>query len=110
MQRFINLLCITAPMLGKIIIFRLPPKTKNTKLSKFCQKFYGQDTSSGHGKYRYHRHGLLDDIPHFKLLRGVIIIKKEDVEKVQSFLQGYNAEVHVRTIELSEKDRELLCT
>lgn len=101
-------MCITALMLGKIIIFRLPPKTKNTNLSKFCQKFYGQDTSSGHGKYRYHRHGLLDGIPHCKLLRGVIIIKKEDVEKVQSFLRGYNAEVHVRTIELSDEDRKIL--
>jgi hypothetical protein len=95
-------------MNGKIVIFHLPTKTYNTKLSKFCQKFYGQDTSSWGGKYRYHRHGLLDDIPHHKLLRGVIIIKNEDITRVLEFLKTYNADVHVRTVELSEEDRKLL--
>ena len=95
-------------MYGKIIVFRLPSKTNNTKLSKFCQKFYGQDTSSWQGRYHYHRHGLLDDIPYHKLLRGVIIIKDEDATEVLEFLRIYDAEVHVRTIELSEEDRKIL--
>lgn len=95
-------------MSGKIVVFHLPAKSNNTKLSKFCQKFYGQDTSSWKGKYRYHRHGLLDDIPNHKLLRGVIIIKNEDITEVLEFLKTYDAEVHIRTIELSEEDRKIL--
>ena len=67
-------------MNGRIVIFRLPPKTKNVELCKFVQRFYGQDTRTG--KYRYRRHGLLDDIPYRKLLRGVIIIDPKDLEPV----------------------------
>lgn len=95
-------------MNGSIVIFRLPPKTNNTTLSKFCQKLYGQDTSSWGGKYRYHRRGVLEDIPHRKLIRGVIIVRTQDVERVTGFLENYSAEVHVRTIKLTEEDTKFL--
>lgn len=78
------------------------------ELSKFCQRFYGQDTSAGKGKYRYHRHGLLDDIPHRKLLRGVIIIRSSDLEKVLKFLESYDATVYFREIKLIKEDIENL--
>ena len=93
-------------MNGRIVIFRLPPKTKNVELCKFVQRFYGQDTRTG--KYRYRRHGLLDDIPHRKLLRGVIILDPKDLEPVLTFLRRYNAEVHVRSIKLTAEDRQVL--
>lgn len=96
-------------MEGNIIIFRLPPKTKNTTLSKFCQKLYGQDTSSHHGKYRYHRNGLLDDIPHRKLIRGVLIVKTNDTNAINELLKEFNAEIHIRKIEFIDEDiNELL--
>ena len=95
-------------MKGSIVIFHLPPKTNNTALSKFCQKFYGQETSSHQGKYRYRRHGLLDDIPHRKFIRGVIIVQTEDVEKVEEFLKQYSACYYCRIIELAEGDYEAL--
>jgi hypothetical protein len=93
---------------GYIVIFKLPPRKKNVELSKFCQRFYGQDTSAGKGKYRYHRHGLLDDIPHRKLLRGVIIIGPNDLEKVLDFLENYDATVYFREIKLIKEDKESL--
>ena len=89
-------------------MFRLPPKKKNVEVSKFCQRFYGQETSSGNGKYRYRRHGLLDDIPHRKLLRGVIIIRTEDLGKILDFLEKYDAIVHSREIILLKDDVEIL--
>lgn len=95
-------------MKGIIIVFRLPPRTNNTTLSKFCQKFYGQDTSSWSGKYRYHRQGLLDDMPHRKLIRGVLILRLEDAEMVKQFLGQYSAEVHIREIVLTDEDRRIL--
>ena len=95
-------------MRGIIIIFRLPPRKRNVEISKFCQIFYGQDTSYGGGKYRYRRCGLLDEIPHRKLLRGVIIISQKHLKTVLDFLNDYDAEVHVREVKLSERDEELL--
>ncbi len=95
-------------MEGSIIIFRLPPRRKNVEISKFCQRFYGQDTSSGKGKYHYRRNGLLDDIPYRKLLRGVIIIETEYLQAVTDFLASYEAETHSRQIILTEEDIETL--
>jgi len=95
-------------MRGYILVFHLPTKKKNVEISKFCQKFYGQDTSSWGGKYNYHRHGLMDDIPYRKLYRGVIIIKKKHFETVLEFLEKYNALVYVREIILTEEDKNIL--
>lgn len=93
-------------MNGYIIVFKLPPKKKNVELSKFCQKFYGQDTSSWGGKYRYHRHGLLDDIPYRKLSQGVILINKDDLKTILTFLEKYDAEIHTREVKLIEEDKQ----
>ena len=95
-------------MNGNIVVFRLPPRKQNVELSKFCQRFYGQNTSSEKGKYRYRRQGLLDEIPYRKLLRGVIIIKQEHLSTVLDFLAAYEAEVHVREITLSQEDVNIL--
>ena len=95
-------------MRGYILVFQLPSKKKNVEISKFCQKFYGQNTSSWGGKYKYHRQGLLDDIPYRKLSRGVIIIKKKYLEIILEFLEEYNAQVYVREIILTEDDKNIL--
>jgi hypothetical protein len=107
-NRFNYLCALLHTLTGYIVIFRLPPRKKNVEVSKFCQRFYGQDTSSGKGKYQYHRQGLLDDIPHRKLLRGVIIIGPNDLEKVLSFLEKYDATVYYREVKLIGEDRKLL--
>jgi hypothetical protein len=90
------------------VVFRLPPKTKQSVANVFCQRFYGQDASSHRGKYRYHRRGILDDIPYRKLIRGVIILKSEDLDTVLTFLDRYDAEVYVRRIRFATEDRQIL--
>jgi len=107
-DRHIYVVFITAHMNGSIIIFKLPPQRRNVELSKFCQKFYGQNTSSEKGKYRYRRRGLLDELPYRKLLRGVIIVKEEHLKTVLDFLDNYDAEVHVREVRLTKEDEEIL--
>ncbi len=95
-------------MRGSIIMYRFPPKTPNNVVNKFCKKFYGQDTSSHQGKYRYHRHGLLDDIPHHRLIRQVVIVRSQDASTVIDFLERYFLEIHIRQVELTEEDCSIL--
>ena len=99
---------ITAHMEACILVFRLPEKMKNSELGKFVKRFYGQETSTQSGKYRYRRKGLLDSIPHRKLLRGVIIIRKSDLEDVMKLLIEWNAVVDQRIIEPTEEDLKVL--
>lgn len=91
-----------------ILVFHLPSGMKNSDLGKFVKRFYGQETSTHSGKYRYRRRGLLDSIPHRKLLRGVIIIRKSDLENVMKLLIQWKAVVYQRIIEPTEEDLKML--
>ncbi|MDR2202954.1 MAG: hypothetical protein LBE76_01350 [Nitrososphaerota archaeon] len=100
--------------IGTIVAFRvyknLGKAVTNSQavLNRFVQKFYGQDATSHGGKYRHHKRGLLEDIAHIRLVRGVIIIKKNDLAKVLGFLNEYNAEVYTRDIILTSEDEKML--
>ncbi len=95
-------------MNGTMILFQFPEKTEHGVINKFMQRFYGQDSSSWNGKYRFHRHGFMEDIPHRKLQRGVIILRKEDRERVLDFLGEYSLTLHVREVKLTPDDEEKL--
>ncbi|MDR0493790.1 MAG: hypothetical protein LBH74_09175 [Nitrososphaerota archaeon] len=101
-------------MHGKLVVFRVYKNAKRgvqtspTFINRFVQKFYGQDTTNHGGKYKHHRHGLMEDIPHIKLIRGVIIIRAADLEPVLNFLNEYNAEIYTRDIILTPEDEKAL--
>ncbi|MFG1520018.1 MAG: hypothetical protein AAE977_06055 [Thermoplasmataceae archaeon] len=95
-------------MNGVIILFQFPEKTDHNMVNKFMQKFYGQDSTSWKGGYRYHRHGFLEDIPHRELLCGVIILRIEDKDRVPDFLGKYVLTSHVREIKLAADDEKKL--
>jgi len=95
-------------MKGNIIVFRFKEKTEQKSINQFCKKFYGQNTSSHGGKYQYRRHGLLDNIPHIKLIGGVILVEKDFAEKVIDFLKEYNAEFYIREVILLYEDEVIL--
>lgn len=91
-------------MYGKLIAFIVHTNGNRTKSSMFAKKFYGQETSSNNGRYKYRRKGFLDNIPHIKLIRGVVIVSKKDANKVINFLNGYNTDIHIRNVELTSED------
>ncbi len=95
-------------MTGKILVFHFPKKTNQRSLNQFCKKFYGQNTSSHGGKYRYRRKGLLDTIPHIKLIGGVLIVSTENANKIIQFLKDYGAELFVRDVILLPEDEIIL--
>jgi len=95
-------------MNGILIAYRLRTPHDPNVASAFVKKLYGQNTSSHSGKYRYRRKGLLDEVPSSKLIRGVIIIRRKDMEKILELLDEFEAEVHVREVVLINKDLEAL--
>ena len=95
-------------MNGIMILFQFPEKTDHGTINKFMQKFYGQNSTSWKGRYAYHRHGFMEDIPYRKLLRGVIILRREDREKVLDFLGSYSLTCHVREVKLTPEDEQKL--
>ncbi len=96
-----------APVDGILIAFRLARYDRD-KASDLVKRLYGQRTSSHGGKYVYRRPGLLDDIPHVRMIRGVIIVRTQDGAKVQRFLESMEAEVYARAVRLTPEDRRAL--
>ena len=92
---------------GILIAFRLSEYDKNSA-SDLVKRLYGQETSSHGGKYRYRRKGLLEGVPHRRLIRGVIVLREEDEKSVVRLLRELGAEVHVRRVELTAEDRKAL--
>lgn len=52
--------------------------------------------------------GSFDEIPHRRLIRGVVIVRTEDAGRVVELLRELGAEVHARTVTLTGDDREIL--
>lgn len=95
-------------MRGVLIAYRLKPPHNPNAASALVKKLYGQNTSSHKGRYRYRRKGLLDTIPSHKLVRGVIIVRKEDASKVVNLLKEFDTEIHVREVILTTEDMRML--
>ncbi len=50
----------------------------------------------------------MEDIPHRKIQRDVVILSSEDMPKVLDFLGKYSVTLHVREIRLTPDDEEIL--
>lgn len=94
-------------MNGAIIIYQIQNLSQAKKV-KFGREFRGYTDKSNKGQYEYYREGLLDEIPHRKFIPGVLLIRRQDREKMLDFMKEYNIEVHTRNAELTPKDVEIL--
>ena len=92
---------------GILIGLIVNPKLKQSQRAHLFRKLYGWHDQSQYGKYQYERKGLLSDIPHVKLMRGVFIIRKQDKLKIIKFLKG-KAKVVSREVILTNSDKKTL--
>lgn len=91
-------------MKGKILVYRITKYATRKDADLFCKRFYGYTDKSNYGKYKYKRSGFIEKIPHIKLIRGVIIVRNEDANKVIRFLKQYTPEIFVKTINLTSQE------
>jgi len=94
-------------MEGTPIALRLASYDRK-QASELVKRRDGQATSSHGGTYVVRRKGLLDEIPHVRLIRGVVIVRTEDAGRVVTLLEEMGAEVHARRVELTKEDRRTL--
>jgi len=90
--------------IGKLIVFKMASTNGRSTMNRFCRRFYGYVDHSCNYKYTYKRRGFLDDFPHLKLQRGVVVVRKQDAKEVITFLESSNAEIFARDIVLIDED------
>ena len=92
---------------GILLAFSLKPRLRPRERTRFFRRLYGYVDRSQFGRYRYEREGLLSRIPHVRMIRGVLIIREEDLEAVHKFLRSV-AEVQTRRVVLTREDKRQL--
>jgi len=77
-------------MNAKLICYTLE-KISPTKKTQFKRDLLGYKDYSNRGKYNYERKGFLSNIPHYKPIKSVIIVKNQDESKIIMILKKYKA-------------------
>jgi len=81
-------------MKAKLIVYELSNLNQYHKVL-VNRALFGYIDNSNKGTYRYERKGILDKIQHIRLLKGAIIVKTKDQNKVLFILKKYNIKPYV---------------
>jgi len=93
---------------GFIVLYRVLTRAGKANTDRLLRALHGYEDRSNFGRYVYRRPGFLDRFPHVRLIRGALIVRKEDGEDLVKFLEGFGAEVHVREVFLNAEDVDAL--
>lgn len=88
-----------------LIVYRLSDGGPR-KSAQFVQKVYGGEVSNR--GYHYRRRGFLDEIPHWKVLRGVLMVRWEDRQRVLQEIRSWTSEVYCWPLNLTARQQENL--
>lgn len=86
-------------MKAKLIAYDLS-KLDHYKKVLVNRALYGYNDHSNKGNYFYKREGVLNGVPHLRLLRGVILVKPNDQKKVVDILKKYKTKHSIFTVEV----------
>lgn len=95
---------------GRLIVFFLPPGLSASQRVQFNHRLWGRRTTTARGKYRHEKPGLMDQIPHRRLVRGVLLLRKQDLGPLVTFLAEWGARTHVRRVILEPEDERAMQT
>lgn len=95
-------------MHGWIVVYRLPLGASDVERVKFRQRLIGATTTSWGGKYKHHRVGLLEGLPHRLVMPGVVLVRESDRQEVERFLEEWRAGLMLREVKLVEEDLSYL--
>jgi len=90
---------------GKLICYNI--KASNISRSdtdRFLRELAGHNDKSNHGKYTYRKRGILDEIPHIKLVRSVIVVSSNKSTQIINLIKKYGINAYIRDILLTEDD------
>jgi len=90
-----------------LIVYRLG-NLAPSRLPRFTEKILGLDRKVGDRTYR--RRGLLDEVPHWKVTRGVVVVKREDRARVVREMRRWTREVEWWDVTLSDRQERRLRT
>jgi hypothetical protein len=86
-------------MKAKLIIYELSKLEQYHKVL-VNRALFGFMDNSNKGSYLYKRGGVLSNLPHLRLIRGVIVVKAKDSSRIISVLESYKVKPKVFNISI----------
>lgn len=78
-------------MRARLVVFHLPEGSAPADHRRFRRAVYGEESTSWQGKYRHHRAGFLDGVPHVRLYWGVVLVREADWGPFRKVLADHGA-------------------
>ena len=88
-------------MKAKLICYDLSHLSQIKKV-EVKRALFGYIEYSNNSKYKYQRRGILEDIPHYKLTKAVVIVSMRDEKKVTKILNKFRAKYLLFDIEVKK--------
>ncbi len=88
-------------MKAKLIVYELSNLDQYHKVL-VNRTLFGYLDNSNKGSYQYRRKGILDEIPHFRLLRGAVIVENKNQNKVILALKSHKIKPQVFDIGIKQ--------
>lgn len=92
---------------GAIIAYQLGKVTMNGR-ARFTERALGADRKVGERSYR--RRGILDEVPHWKVSRGALLVRAEDRTHVVRALRPWTRDVEWWEVALTRQEAPRLQT
>lgn len=91
-----------------LISYSLKKGTPLKEKERFRREFCGYKDQSNHGKYEYHRLGILKTIPHLKPAKSLILIRNSDKKKIISVLKTFGVGYLAWSVLLNKQNSQKL--
>lgn len=88
-------------MKAKLIVYDLSKLDQYHKVL-VNRALFGFKDNSNKGQYQYTRKGILDEIPHFRLPKGAVIVKIKDRLKIISVFKKSKAKYSIYNIVINQ--------
>lgn len=67
-------------------------KKRKSRVTSLFKKLYGYNSFSNYSRYNKRVKGLVDDFPSIRYDRGIVMIRNEDLKKVEGLIKKYGAD------------------
>ncbi len=86
-------------MKAKLISYDLSKVSQVGKV-QVKRQLFGHTEYSNNAKYTYERKGILSDIPYIKLARAVLIVRNQDVVRVEKVIKSVKGKYQTFIVEV----------
>jgi len=81
---------------------------RKIRVNTLFGKLYGYNTFSNYSRYNRHRKGLLEEVPSVRYEGGLIMVRREDLQRIMELVKEYGAEYRIWDVVPNDEEKKQL--